>query len=120
MLPGRTPCSATVRCRIQVPMIYFLPALGMLLISIGMQDLFHTLFHPSEHGNISEYMRLKVWRTFRRWAPHHLHSAGPVNLLLVILFWAVSVVVGFALIYRPFLPSHFVFASGLHPATFDS
>jgi hypothetical protein len=101
-------------------MIYLLPALGMLLIFVGMQDLFHTLFHPSEHGNISEYMTLRVWRTFRRWAPHHLHSAGPVNLLLVILFWAVSVVVGFALIYRPFLPSHFVFASGLHPATFDS
>jgi hypothetical protein len=60
-------------------MRWFLPILGVLLVVTGIQDLFHTLFHPSEQGNISEFMTLRIWRGFRRFAPSKRRMAGPFN-----------------------------------------
>ena len=71
-------------------MTYGLPLLGVLPVFMGMHDLFHTLFHPSEHGNIIEYITLKMCRALRRGAPSHLHAVGPANLLVVILFWTLG------------------------------
>jgi hypothetical protein len=101
-------------------MAWILPIIGAVFVTMALHDLFHTLFHPSEHGNISEYLSLRLWRMLRHFEPEHLNLAGPLNLLTVILYWGVSVVVGFACIYRPFLPGHFVFNPGLDAHSFNS
>jgi len=84
-----------------------------------MQDLFHTLFHPSQLGNISEYMTLRIWRAFRKFAPRQRLMVGPLNFLCVIVFWSASVIVGFALIYRPFMPAAFITAPGMSISAID-
>jgi hypothetical protein len=87
--------------------------IGLIVILAGMQDLFHTLFHPTQQGNISEYMTLYIWRGFRRFAPGQRLMVGPLNFLMVIVFWGLSVIIGFALIYRPFMLRAFIGAPGM-------
>ncbi len=109
-----------LQASIQWPMIWLLPIPGMLLVAAAMHDLFHTLFHPTDQGSISEFITLRVWRMFRRYAPKERLMVGPLNFLIVILFWTASVVIGFAMIYRPFLPNRFIVAPGMDPARIDS
>ncbi len=66
-------------------MNWVLPISGLLLVTAGAQDLFHTLFHPSGQGNISEFLTLRIWRAFRRYAPEKRQMVGPLNFLVVIL-----------------------------------
>lgn len=95
---------------------WILTSVGVVLIVTSMADLARTLFHPAQHGNISEAMTLKLWRLIRRFAPQQLSAAGPLNFFVVILYWGLSVVVGFALIYRPFIATQFVVSPGLDQA----
>jgi hypothetical protein len=44
---------------------------------------------------------------------------GPLNFLCVIVFWSVSVIVGFALIYRPYMPAAFITAPGMSVSAID-
>jgi hypothetical protein len=101
-------------------MNWFLPSLGFLVIAAGMQDLFHTLFHVTDQGNISEYMTLRIWRASRRLAPRHRLLVGPLSFLIVIIFWSASVVFGFAMIYRPFMPQRFIVAPGMDGSRINS
>jgi hypothetical protein len=101
-------------------MTAFLTIIGVLLIAPGVQDLFHTLFHPAKSGNVCDWIARQVWRVFRRGLPGGLSFAGPVAFVTVVLYWAFSIVVGFALIYLPRLPHGFTFASGLNPAGYGS
>jgi hypothetical protein len=101
-------------------MTIFLTVLGAALIIIALQDLFHTLFHPSATGDISDWIAHVAWKTVRMARPGNLGIAGPMAFLLTVSYWAASLVLGFALIYRPRLPSQFSFAAGLNPQSYDS
>ena len=92
---------------------------GTLLVVVGLQDLFHTLFHPAARGDISDWMALRIWRIFRR-IPRALGFAGPIAFVAIVLFWGLSIVMGFALLYYPHLPREFTFAEGLNPANYAS
>lgn len=37
-------------------MAVFLTILGIVVVFIGLQDVFHTLFHPARHGNVSDWI----------------------------------------------------------------
>lgn len=93
---------------------------GTILIVAALRDLFSTLFHPGTSGNISDWIALSLWRSYRKLFPKRLIHAGPLIFLAVIGYWGVSIIVGFALIYRPFMPNGFVFMDGLDSASFDS
>jgi len=93
---------------------------GTILIVAALRDLFSTLFHPGTSGNISDWIALSLWRAYRKVFPKHLIHAGPLIFLAVIGYWGLSIIFGFALIYRPFMPSTFVFMPGLDPVSFDS
>ena len=93
---------------------------GAVLIAAALRDLFSTLFHPGTSGTISDWIALSLWRIYRKTFAQHLVHAGPLIFLAVIGFWGLSTIVGFALIYRPFMPDTFVFMGGLDPAAFDS
>jgi hypothetical protein len=100
-------------------MTIFFTIVGTLLVFAGLQDLFHTLFHPAARGDISDWMALRIWRIFRR-VPQALDFAGPTAFVTIVLFWALSIVVGFALLYYPHLPQAFAFSEGLNPGNYAS
>jgi len=97
-----------------------LTALGVLLVATALFDLFHTLFHPAARGKISDFFALMVWRASRRFWPRSLSVAGPLAFVLIVVYWAASIVLGFALIYLPHLPRSFTFSPGLNPQVYSS
>jgi hypothetical protein len=101
-------------------MTVVLTILGGMLVVAAIQDVFHTLFHPSASGDISDWIAHQVWRGFRSTMPRALSFAGPVAFVSVVIYWALSITVGFALIYLPRLPGLFTFASGLSPESYRS
>ncbi len=94
--------------------------LGVAIIVIALQDLFHTLFHPAAAGDISDWIAHSVWKIVRTLRPQNLSAAGPVAFLLTVFFWAASLIFGFALIYHPRLPEHFAVSPGLDPQNYAS
>lgn len=93
---------------------------GAVIALAALSDLFHTLFHPASSGHISDWISLSLWRAMRRGLPSRLRMAGPLIFAAIIAYWAASVVIGFALIYRPYLPDGFAIEAGLDPRAFDS
>jgi len=89
---------------------------GLLMLAAALYDMFHTLFHPSARGALSEWISLRMWRFWRRiYAGNHsrLSLSGPLSFVLIVFSWGLLLVLGFALIYHPFLPTQFVMAPGL-------
>jgi hypothetical protein len=93
---------------------------GCLLIVIAAQDVFHTLFHPAQHGYLSDWIVRQIWLGFRKSVPRWLTLAGPLSFVIIVTNWALLMIVGFSLIYRPQLPRAFAFASGLDGAQYRS
>ena len=101
--------------------------IGFALIAAALHDMFHTLFHPSGRGAISEWISYRIWRLSRRiFEGRHswLSLSGPLSFVAIVSAWATLIVVGFALIYYPFLWNRFVMAPGLnidgHHSFFDA
>lgn len=86
---------------------------GLVVILAAIRDIFHTLFHPSEQGDLSEWIARSIWGGFRRFLPRALNLAGPISFLAVVAYWTVSMIVGFALIYLPHIYQGFVFSAGI-------
>ncbi|MFI8320173.1 potassium channel family protein [Streptomyces sp. NPDC085529] len=98
-------------------MTWIVTPLGALLVLFVLRDLFHTLWHPTRHGGLSRLVMRAVWRVSAhrgaRWRPAGL--AGPLGMIAVLAVWAVTVAVGWALVYWPHMPDDFSYATGLDP-----
>ena len=93
-----------------------LNALGLILILAALRDIFHQLFHPGGSGRLSDALMSLLWRVFRWTASRHLGALGlaaPTALVVIIASWATLLVVGWALIYWPYMPQHFLYSTGL-------
>ena len=88
---------------------------GVLLTGFAIVEVFKDLFHPTASGSLSDYIGRTVFRLFRRW-PSRLSTAGPISLVLVMLCWALSLALGFALIYWGFFPDDFHVQTGRSPS----
>jgi hypothetical protein len=100
---------------------------GLVLIGLALHDMFHTLFHPSGRGALAEFISFRIWRLFRRiFAARHsqLSLAGPLAFVATVAAWLLLIVIGYGLIYHPFLRPEFVMAPGLsidsHMTFFDA
>ncbi|MFE2560299.1 potassium channel family protein [Streptomyces sp. NPDC059352] len=91
---------------------------GTILVLLILRDVFHTLWHPTRHGGLSRLVMRGVWRLSAhrgaRWRPAGL--AGPIGMMAVVAVWALTVAVGWGLIYWPHMPDDFTYASELTPA----
>lgn len=88
--------------------------LGAVLVAIALRDVFRTLWHPSGEGRLSGWSSRAVWRVAHRLGERGLDVAGPLTLVLVILAWAGLLIVGFGMVYLPWLVGDgFVYGSGL-------
>jgi hypothetical protein len=97
-----------------------LTVLGTLVVVAAVEDLFHTIFHPAARGHISNWLAHLVWKAIRSGIPSRIEFAGPLAFVITVSYWAVSLIIGFALIYRSHLPKDFTFVSGLNPERYSS
>jgi hypothetical protein len=97
-----------------------LTILGVVLILLAIRDVFHTLFNPSKHGDLSEWIARSIWRGIKHTLPRHLNFAGPLAFVSVVLYWTVSVIFGFALIYFPRMSEAFTVGVGLNHSRYTS
>ena len=92
-----------------------LTVLGVFLILTALRDVFDTLFHPGGRAAVSRGIMRVVWRGYHplaRRLPRAFSLAGPTALILIVTFWAMSLVVGWALIFWPHIDSGFAFQPG--------
>lgn len=92
---------------------------GVVLVLAMLRDIFHELLHPVGSGTLSRSLQRLVWRVARHFARRRrgiLLLAGPTTLVVILMVWGLVLVVGWALIFWPFLPDHFRFASPLTPS----
>jgi hypothetical protein len=88
---------------------------GVLLILAALRDVFDALFHPGGKATVSRAVMRVVWRAFHplaRRLPRAFSLAGPTALILIVLFWVVALVLGWALIFWPHIDSGFAFQEG--------
>ncbi len=99
-------------------MTILLTMIGLTLIAIVLRDILFSVFSFSGSGTVSGSAVAYVWRA-ARWAtrrhPDRLGMVGPVCLVLIIAFWMLTLVVGWACIFWPHLPDSFLLAPSLAP-----
>jgi hypothetical protein len=98
----------------------FLTLLGAVLIIVALRDIFNSLFHPLGSATVTRLLIVRpLWCVFRRLGAYRhtaLESAGPSMVLAVIGSWVALLVIGWALIYWPRLPSEFIIGPELSPS----
>lgn len=91
---------------------------GAVLILVGLNDVFHTLFHPGGQGRLSTHILRGSWRLSQRLRGRPGQMVGPVGILLIIVVWTVLQALGWALVYVPHVPSGFLYAPGIDPGRY--
>ena len=87
------------------------PPLGIALVVIALIDITLTLFAPSLRGRLSSTVGHGVWRAMQPLARRVAvvrELVGALTFLAVLFSWGALVIVGFALIYWPFIPEGFL------------
>ncbi|MEO5316780.1 potassium channel family protein [Pseudarthrobacter sp. CC12] len=98
----------------------FLSVLGLAVVLVGLNDIFHTLLHPSGRGRVSHWITVGIWWTSRMTGHRLGRIAGPTALVAVIAVWALLQTLGWALIYYPHVPEGFSYSPGLDPGRYNS
>ncbi|MFI6494433.1 potassium channel family protein [Streptomyces sp. NPDC050564] len=99
---------------------------GVGLVMAALRDLFHTLWHPTRHGGLSRLVMSALWRLARhlRVRGRVVGLVGPLAMVTVVGMWAVTIILGWAIVYWPHMPGAFTFAPGSkaaqQPALLDS
>ncbi|WP_137991137.1 potassium channel family protein [Streptomyces vilmorinianum] len=91
---------------------------GAVLVLFILRDVFHTLWHPTRHGGLSRLVMMSMWRLSMRLGVRRRPAGlvGPLGMVTVVAVWALTVAVGWALIYWPHMPERFSYATGLVPS----
>lgn len=95
--------------------------LGTGCILLAAYDIFAILFNPRQKPSPSQRIIRFLWHKLGGRLSDHpplLGFAGPLLVLLIIGYWVFSMVLGWALVYLPFLPREsFQIASNLVPSS---
>ncbi|MET8567682.1 potassium channel family protein [Streptomyces sp. NPDC004783] len=91
---------------------------GAGLVMLTLRDLFHTLWHPTRHGGLSRLVMTALWRLARRFRARRrvVGLVGPLAMVTVVGMWALTIVLGWAIVYWPHMPGAFAFSSGSRAA----
>lgn len=98
---------------------WLISAAGGVVVLLVLRDIFHTLWHPQGFGVIAQAVFSGIWRVAGVFAPDRRRTplTGPLGLLGTVLVWTLLMVVGWTLVYTPYMPDSFNFGSSLKPAT---
>ncbi|WP_430645009.1 potassium channel family protein [Agromyces sp. GXS1127] len=94
--------------------------LGVALIALGLYEVFHTLLHPTGRGRISHLTARSTWSLSSRLGRRGRTLAGPLAAVAVVTVWASMQVVGWALVYLPFVPHGFSYGPGIQPTSYPA
>ena len=99
-------------------MEWVVTVVGILLVTVVVRDVFHTLFHPVGHGSIAPQVMKLVWRLLRLFPSSRRITSltGPLGIAMVVLTWGSTAVLGWTLIYFAQMPDGFSYGSELNPA----
>jgi voltage-gated potassium channel Kch len=100
-------------------LVVVLTAAGILVIGIGLVDMFHTLLHPSGRGRLSRLVVVTVWKLSGMFGHRLGSAAGPAGMTAAVLLWIILQGVGWALIYYPHVPGGFTYAAGINPFAYN-
>jgi hypothetical protein len=89
---------------------------GLALIAVGLNDMFHSLMHPGGKGSISHAVLSTIWRLSRVLGHRFGTAVGPAGMMAVVVLWVVLQGAGWALVYLPHVPGGFTYSSGVDPA----
>lgn len=89
---------------------------GAVLVLIGLYEVYRTLLHPSGRGRVTRGVATAIWTLCRRFGKRGRQVAGPLATLAVIVTWTLFQILGWALIYLPFVPEGFSYSPGLDPS----
>jgi hypothetical protein len=91
---------------------------GIVVIGVGLHDMFHTLLHPTGQGRLSRMVLTGMWKVSKA-TGHRLGSTvGPLAMVAVILVWVLLQLLGWALIYLPHVSEGFMYSSGVDPSDY--
>jgi hypothetical protein len=94
--------------------VWWKPVVGGAIVLFALREMFQDLFHPSKSGALSDWIGHRIFLLLRRW-PSILNSAGPLAVVVSILFWAGLLVLGFAVIYWSVFPWAFQLRTANQP-----
>ena len=99
-------------------MEWVVTVVGILLVTVVVRDVFHTLFHPVGHGSIAPQVMKLVWRLLRLFPSSRRITSltGPLGIAMVVLTWGSAAVLGWTLIYFAQMPDGFSYGPDLNPA----
>jgi hypothetical protein len=93
---------------------------GVVLIALGLNEVFHTLLHPTGRGRLSHFTATTTWGLSSRMGRRGRTLAGPLAAVAVITSWAALQIIGWALVYLPFVPDGFSYATGIRPGQYPA
>jgi hypothetical protein len=97
---------------------------GLTLVGLAMLDVFLTVLHVQVESPISNHLERRVWQLLvqiSRTLPPHARDellgwGAPLMIGGIVVFWSILYVVGFALLYVPYVHSPSVFfITGVQP-----
>ncbi|MDR7084190.1 hypothetical protein J2X01_003498 [Arthrobacter ginsengisoli] len=88
-------------------------AAGAGLILLMLTDVFHTLLYPRGTGPVCKAIIRGLWLLTNKLRGRASTIAAPLAMAAVIGAWAALAVLGWALVYFPFLPAGFVYGDGV-------
>lgn len=95
-----------------------LTVLGVVIIVLGLRDMYHSLLHPRGKGAMSHAVTAAMWKLSKR-AGHRLGpTVGPAAMVTVVVLWVALQTLGWALIYIPHIPGGFVYSPGVDPTRY--
>ena len=96
-------------------MTFLWTAAGIVLIAVVVHDVFTVLFRAGAESRTSGAIARAVWTLLRRAGGHRRNVivlAGPLAVASVMAFWAITLVIGWALVYLPHYPDEYAVAEG--------
>ncbi|RXZ49810.1 potassium channel family protein [Agromyces binzhouensis] len=93
---------------------------GVFVIALGLYEVFHTLLHPTGRGRVSHLTARSTWSLSSSLGRRGRTLAGPLAAVAVVALWAALQVVGWALVYLPFVRDGFGYSPGIDPARYPA
>lgn len=97
-----------------------LTAVGVLVLLLGLRDMFHTLLHPTGQGRLTGWVLSACWRLSRATGHRAGSAVGPGAMVVVVLLWVALQVTGWALVYLPHVPQGFAYGAGVDPSDYST
>ena len=91
---------------------------GVALIALGLNEVFHTLLHPTGRGRFSHLAARTTWRLSSSLGRRGRTVAGPLAAVAVVTVWSMLQIVGWTLVYLPWVPDGFAYSDQIDAAGF--